>query len=106
MKEYKGKPPVQTFEERKEMLKACKYVDCVVKNHFGKDSKPMIIITGCDVIVNGSDWTRETLIKQMGLTEEFLNYNGLRIILCPLPREFSTTELKERVHENRRVSVQ
>lgn len=103
--EYKGKPPVQSYEERKEMIDACRYVDKVMRNIGGKDSRPSLLASGCDVVVNGSDWTREALMLQMGLSEVFLNKNHIRIELCPLVRVFSTTELKERVNENRCLSV-
>ena len=39
---YKGKAPVMTYDERKTVLLACKYVDDVVPNLSGADSKPTI----------------------------------------------------------------
>ena len=103
--EYKGHRPVQSYEERKEMLEACRYIDEVVPNLSGRDSRVSVLKARAEVIVNSSDWTREHLMRQMNLSEEFLTVYGLSIVLCPLPREFSTTELKERVNENRRFSV-
>lgn len=89
--------PVQTFKERSEMLAACRYVDAIIENTGDEDSKPAIIRTGATHIVNGSDWSNERLQKQMGLSDEFLSFYGLTIVLCPLERIFSTTELKARV---------
>lgn len=103
--EYKGKPPVQTYAEREEMLRSCRYVDEVCENTGGRDSKPSILAAHADIIVNGSDWTRTRLMEQMGLNEQFLDEHGLIIVLCPLERQFSTTELKERVYDHRRISV-
>ena len=96
VKLYKA-APVQSFEERKYMLEACRYVDVVVKNIGDKDSKPSILCVHPTHIVNGSDWTKETLQKQMGLTEQFLSKEGIEIAICPYPRTFSTTELKKRI---------
>lgn len=96
VRKYKGET-VQTYEERKEVLLACRYVDQVIENTGGEDSKPSIIKHRPTHIINGSDWTRERLMVQMGLTEEFLEYHKLTIVLCPLPRQFSTTELKQRI---------
>lgn len=93
------KAPVQTYDERKEMLLGCRYVDEVVLNTGDEDSKPSIMASHSTHIVNGSDWGRERLMQQMSLTEEFLTENGLTIVLCPLPREFSSTELKKRVRK-------
>lgn len=90
--------PAQTYAERFEMVSSCRYVDYVVCNTGDEDSKPAILAAPRPThIVNGSDWTRERLMKQMGLTQSFLHQCGLEISLCPLPRQFSTTELKKRI---------
>lgn len=93
---YKGFP-VQSFEERKCMLESCRFVDKVVENTFGEDSKPTVLSVRPTHIVNGSDWNRERLMQQMSLTESFLSTEGIEIILCTKPRGQSTTELKRRV---------
>jgi cytidyltransferase-like protein len=41
---YKGKPPIMSYEERAEILLGCKYVDRVVPNLAGADSKPAILM--------------------------------------------------------------
>ena len=51
---YKGKPPVMTYEERKTVLLACKYVNSVVANLSGADSKPTIMTYEPDFIVIGA----------------------------------------------------
>lgn len=90
--------PAQSYDERLEMVSACRYVDYVVCNTGDEDSRPAILAAPRPThIVNGSDWTRERLMVQMHLTEDFLQYNELEIALCPLARQFSTTELKKRI---------
>lgn len=89
--------PVQCLPERLEMVESCRYVDRVVVNYGDEDSTVAILEVQPTHVVNGSDWSRERLMKQMGLSEDFLKRNGIEIVLCPLPRHFSTTELKERV---------
>jgi cytidyltransferase-like protein len=94
---YKA-PPAQSYGERLEMLLACRYVDYLVCNTGDEDSKPAIRSAPRPThIVNGSDWSRDKLMRQMGLTESFLSENGLTVVLCPLDRIFSTTELKQRI---------
>jgi glycerol-3-phosphate cytidylyltransferase len=100
VKRYKASPPSQTFGERQEMLFACRYVDAVIENVGAEDSKPSIIAAKATHIVNGSDWNIERLKVQMGLTDEFLTEYKLTIIICPLPRELSTTGLKARIIRN------
>ncbi len=99
VRRYKGQWPAQCYEERREMLLACRWVDEVVYNGYDEDSRPAILAARPTHIVNGSDWTRERLMQQMALTEEFLTENNLHIVLCPLARQFSTTELKERIKQ-------
>lgn len=93
---YKGKT-TQSFEDRKCMLEACRYVDRVVENVYGEDSKPTVLSQRPTHIVNGSDWSRDRLLKQMGLTEEFLEAEGIQVALCPYLRSLSTTKLKEKI---------
>ncbi len=94
---YKTRP-VQSYDERKIMLEACKYVDHVVENAGDEDSRPGILLYGATHIVDGADWTVEALKKQMMLTDTFLSDHDLKIVICPIPRTgFSTTELKHRV---------
>ena len=81
------------------MLGACRYIDEVVVNTGDEDSKPAIIAAKATHIVNGSDRTRDRLMLQMGLTEDFHDEICLTIVLSPLVREFSTTELKGRVRQ-------
>ena len=104
---YKAKPS-QTLAERMEMLAACRYVDKVIINWGDEDSRLTVLDTQATHVVNGSDWTRERLMKQMNLDEEFLKQHGLEIRLCPLERIFSTTELKQRIrrgHEHTTLQI-
>lgn len=94
---YKGKKPTQSLDDRMEMVLSCRYVDSVVVNIGDEDSKPSILAVRPTHVVNGSDWSRARLMKQMDLTEEFLAAFGIKIALCPLAREYSTTELKRRI---------
>lgn len=99
VKKYKGEYPTQTSSERREMLEACRYVDKVIDNFSGADSKPCILTTDATHIVNGSDYTKETIMKQMQLTQDFLTENGLEVVLCTIPKVLSTTELKNRIRK-------
>ena len=53
---YKGKPPVMSFEERKEVLQALRCVDRVVANVGGADSKPAILDVMPDFLLRFSLW--------------------------------------------------
>ena len=53
--DYKGKSPIINYEQRKEVLLSCRYVDDVIPNVGGQDSKPTIEMVQPDFIVIGSD---------------------------------------------------
>lgn len=97
VRRYKGVRPTQSFLERREMVQGCRWVDEVILNIGDEDSRKGILYTRATHVVNGSDWSRERLLQQMGLTESFLSENGLTVVLCPMVRLFSSTELKERI---------
>lgn len=94
---YKGKPPVMTFEERKTVLLACKYVNSVVPNLSGADSKPTIMTYEPDFIVIGDDWAKKDYYAQMQFTQEWLDEQDIQLVYVPYTKGISTTELKKRI---------
>ena len=59
IQEYKGKPPVCSDAEREAVLLSCRYVDEVVMNVGGKDSRISIDLVQPDYILIGSDWAKK-----------------------------------------------
>jgi glycerol-3-phosphate cytidylyltransferase len=94
---YKGKPPVMTFEERQNVLLACKYVDGVVPNYGGADSKIAIDIVEPDLIVIGSDWARRDYYRQMGFNQDWLDERGIGLVYIPYTEGISSTAIKKRL---------
>ena len=95
--EYKGKPPVMSYEERKLVLEAFRWVDEVVPNIDGSDSRTSIELVQPDVIIIGSDWARKDYYKQMGFTQDWLDQRDISLMYIPYGRGVSTTELKRRI---------
>jgi len=96
---YKNKSLIMSYEERREILLSCKWVDDVIPNSGGADSKPAIESVKPDFIVAGSDWAKLDYHGQMGFTEEWLAERGITLIFVPYTDEISTTELRRRMHE-------
>ena len=95
---YKNKKPIMTLEERMIVVEACRYVDEVVVNTGGADSKPAILKSNPDMIGHGGDWVGDSLMKQMGLTKKFLEKNKIKMVtVCPYTKGISTTEIKKRI---------
>lgn len=94
---YKGRPPVCTYSERKQVLEACRYVDEVIENVGGADSKPAILSVKPDLIVIGSDWENRDYYSQMGFTSDWLKAHDIALLYVPYTEGISTTEIKLRV---------
>ena len=94
---YKGKSPIMSFDERKEILLGCKYVDRVIANHGGADSKPAIESVMPDFIVIGDDWARRDYYAQMQFTQAWLDDLEIQLVYVPYTQGISTTDLKRRI---------
>lgn len=94
---FKGKAPIMTYEERKAVLEACCWVDFVIPNLSGADSKPTIEEVDPDFIVIGDDWARKDYYAQMQFTQEWLDEKDITLIYIPYTKGISTTQIKERL---------
>lgn len=94
---YKGKSPIMSFDERKEILLGCRFVDSVVPNVAGADSKPTIIQVQPDLIVIGDDWAKKDYYAQMQFTQAWLDARLIQLVYVPYTEGISTTELKQRI---------
>jgi len=97
IKEYKGKPPIVSFSDRMAVLKACKYVDQVIANSGGADSKPTILQVSPNIIAIGTDWARRDYYKQMQFTQDWLDDKDISLIYIPYTKGISSTEIKTRL---------
>jgi glycerol-3-phosphate cytidylyltransferase len=95
--EYKKNSPIMSFDERKEILLACRWVDEVVPNYGGSDSKIAIDIVKPDYIIIGSDWARKDYYNQMGFDQDWLDERGIGLIYVPYTTGISSTDLKKRI---------
>lgn len=94
---YKGSLPIVSYEERKEILLSCRYVDDVVPNSSGEDSKPTILSVDPDIIAIGDDWARKDYYKQMNFTQDWLDDNKILLVYIPYKQGISTTLLKKKL---------
>ena len=96
---YKGKKPVMSYDERKEVLEACKYVSKVVPNEAGEDSTVSITRVHPSIIAIGSDWAQKDYYKQMGFTQKWLDDSGITLVYLPYTDDISSTDLRQRLRE-------
>jgi glycerol-3-phosphate cytidylyltransferase len=97
IEEYKGKPPVISYKDRADVLLACRYVDQVVPNIGGTDSRITIETVMPDLIVIGSDWARRDYYTQMAFDQDWLDDRGIGLCYIPYTQGISSTAIKERM---------
>lgn len=94
---YKGKPPVMSYAEREAILDGLRFVDRVIPNLGGSNSKITIELINPDIIIIGSDWARKDYYAQMGFDQDWLDARGIGLAYIPYTQGISTTDLKKRI---------
>lgn len=94
---YKGSAPVMSYQERFDVISSCVYVDLVVENYGGPDSRRVILDTEADFVVVGTDWSDRDYMKQMGFTREWLEDHGVGFGFLPYTKGVSSTDIKKRI---------
>lgn len=97
IKAYKKKAPVMTYEERLATLAGCRYVDRVVPNVGGVDSKVAIDRVRPDIVAIGSDWARKDYYTQMMFDQDWLDERNISLIYIPYTDGISSTDIKNRL---------
>lgn len=94
---YKNKKAFIPYEERIEMVRACRYVDAVVPQE-NMDKLAMCKRLGASYLFVGDDWYG---------TEEWKNYekefqeNNIKIIYFPYTKGISSTKIRELLLQER-----
>lgn len=100
VQEYKNKTPVIPFEERKEIVKAIKYVDEVYTQRNMNKYEAWEDLH-FNVIFHGDDWKNSDMYKE---NEKKLNSVGVEFVYFPYTKKTSSTIIKE-VLENLRKDL-
>ncbi len=98
---YKGIPPVMNYKEREALLVSSQYVDRIIPNTGGADSKIAILQVKPDIVAIGIDWAVKDYYKQMQFTPEWLEEHNITLIYLPHKEGLSSTKIKERVKNER-----
>jgi len=86
-----------SYNERKTVVEACRYVDKVIPNRGGANSKPAIMNVMPDMVIIGSDWAVRDYHKQMDFTQEWLDDRNIMLCYIPYTKGISSTEVKKRL---------
>ena len=93
---YKRKP-IMSYEERKTMLMATKWVTHVIKNEGDEDSKPAILTVKPRFLIHGDDWTGTNYLDQLGVTQDWLNENRIGLVYLPYTKGISSSDIEQRI---------
>ena len=99
---YKGRPPVQPFEHRAEVVAALRDVDAVWVNRGDEDARVLIDEVRPDLLVIGDDWLdagndERRYFAQLGVTPEWMAERNLRVEYVPRTRGISSSAMRDRV---------
>lgn len=96
--EYKS-PTIMNYAERELSLTSCPFVDKVIPNISGSDSKPTILSVKPDIIAIGDDWAHKDYYKQMDFTQNWLDEHNIVLVYIPYTKGISTSEIKKRIKD-------
>jgi cytidyltransferase-like protein len=99
---YKRRP-LMPLADRLSVLETCRLVDRVVVNMGDENSRVAILHADADCVVHGSDWSGPALMRQMGLTQPWLDERGVRLVILPYTEWTSTSQLLA-AYDARRVA--
>ena len=99
IEDYKGSPPILTYEQRKISIQVFDDTIKVVPNIGGYDSKPAIVSVNPDLIVVGDDWCKKDYYKQMNFSAEWLEKNGILLVYIPYTVDISASAIKSQMME-------
>jgi len=94
---FKGHETILNYKERFQSLRYCKFVDEIIKNGAGEDSRSCILTVKPNIIAIGDDWAHKDYYKQMGFNQQWLDDNQITLVYIPYTRGISATEIKDRV---------
>lgn len=98
VEKYKNKKPIVSYEDRSAVLLACRYVDEVIPNAYGEDSKPTILQVNPDIIAIGDDWAKKDYYKQMNFTQDWLDQHEITLIYLPYKEGISSSVIRQRLN--------
>lgn len=96
---YKGFYPILPYNERKKVLESCKYVNEVIENIGGNDSKITIELVRPNIIAIGTDWAAKNYYEQMSFSQEWLDEKNIVLVYLPYCKYKNTTAIKKEIKE-------
>jgi len=87
--------PRYNEDERMALVRGLQAVDGVILNN-GKDQRTLIKSVTPHILLIGSDWARKDYLKQIDVTQDWLDEQNIALIYVPRTGDWSSTELRAR----------
>lgn len=100
--QYKGKNELIPFEDRIEIVRACKYVDAAVPQ-YDMDKLKAYKKLGSSMLFVGDDWYGT---EKWGKYEKSFAKEGIRIVYFPYTRGISSTKITQVLKQTRGWTVE
>lgn len=94
---YKGKKPMIPFEDRIEIVRACKYVDAAVPQ-YNMDKLETCKKLGASILFVGDDWYGT---EKWDKYEKEFQQAGIQIVYFPYTKGVSSTKITAALHQIR-----
>lgn len=94
---YKGKKPLIPFEDRIEIVRACRYVDAAIPQ-YDMDKLSVCKKLGAQILFVGDDWYATDKWEQY---EKEFRENGIRIVYFPYTKGISSTKITKALNDSR-----
>jgi len=88
--------PIYSEDDRKEIISALSFVHRVDVTN-SADIKPYLEEHGIDIILHGDDWEHESYLKQICVTQKYLDQQGIRIEYTSYYSGISTSSILDKV---------
>ena len=95
---YKGKAPEFSYAKRYEILSKCPYIDEIIPNTGGADSKPAILSVNPDILFIGQDWLAKDYCKQMQFDAQWLTDHNISLMYLPHTDGISATLIRSKLN--------
>lgn len=93
VEQYKGFKPEYSFEEREHLIRMLGY-ETIRNISAGREC---IEAVRPSVLTIGSDWANKDYYKQIDVTQDYLDENGITMVYIPRVGTISSTELRQRL---------
>jgi len=94
---YKGFSPTVEESYRLETVQACRYVDFAFIMPSHEHQATTLASLRPTYILHGDDWTGDSLLRQLGITQEFLRQHDIQMMYVPYTPGISSSTLRTRL---------